>query len=155
MDKPEKTPKELEQVSEEHYDALMFGWKMAEGLRKGIETERLKAYADWFLENYLLPHFKIEERYIFPILGLDNVRVKRALANHRRLKRLFNDTKNVYRSLNRIEEEIGRFIRFEERVLLKQIQEKATPEQLEEIKQKHDEIKLPEDHWKDRFWEGD
>lgn len=154
MNTPEKRPKELEQVSDEHYDALFFGWKIAEGLRNNIETDRLKAYADWFMKHYLIPHIKVEEKYIFPILGINNVRVKRALANHRRLKRLFSDTKNVYRSLNRIEEEIGQYIRFEERVLLKQIQEKATPEELEEIRKQHDKIKLPDDSWEDRFWEG-
>lgn len=146
-------PKALESVSEEHFEALFFGWKIAEGLRNNVSTKRLKAYADWFWDNYLEPHIAIEKAYIFPILGLKNVRVKRALANHRRLSRLFHDTKDIYVSLNRIEEEIGSFIRFEERVLLKQIQERATPDQLRKIKEMHDQLKLPEDHWKDKFWE--
>ncbi len=145
--------KAFESVSDEHYDVLLFGWKIAEGLRNKIATDRIKAYADWFWTNYLVPHIAVEKEYIFPILGLKNVRVKRALANHRRLERLFNDTKDVYVSLNRIEEEIGSFIRFEERVLLPQIQERATTVQLEEIKEKHNQLKLPEDHWDDKFWD--
>lgn len=152
MKKPEKRPKGLEEVSDTHYEVLFFGWKIAEGLRNGIETERLEAYADWFLKNHLEPHLKVEEKYVFPILGLKNVQVKRALANHRRLKRLFDDKIDVYLTLNRIEEEIGRFVRFEERVILEQIQEKATPEQLLEMRRQHDNIKLPDDHWEDKFW---
>lgn len=153
MKKPVKLSRELEKVSDDHYDVLSFGFKIAEGLRNKVEISRLKNYADWFLDNYLIPHFKIEEKYIFPILGIENVRVKRALANHRRLERLFRDDEDVFLSLNRIEEEIGRFVRFEERVLLKQIQERATPEELKEIKKQHDKIRLREDHWQDKFWE--
>lgn len=154
MKKPEKRPEGLEEVSDAHHDVLFFGWRISEGLRNDVETERLEAYADWFSENHLGPHLKVEKKYVFPILGLNNVRVKRALANHRRLKRLFNDKENVFLTLNRIEEEIGRFVRFEERVILAQIQEIATPAELQKIKREHDKIKLSEDHWEDRFWES-
>lgn len=147
-------PKELETASEEHFDALFFGWKIGEGLRNNVDTTRIKAYADWFFENYMKQHIAVETKFLFPILGMDNVRVKKAMANHRRLSRLFNDTKDVYKSLNRIEDEIGRFIRFEERVLYKQIEEKVTSEQLQEIKQKYDDIKVAEDEWDDQFWKS-
>ncbi len=152
--KSKKLVEELEKVSEEHYEFLLFGWKLAEGLRNDIEIKRLKAYADWFFEQYILPHFNIEKEYVFPILGLENVRVKRALANHRRLKRLIKEEEDIYRSLNLIEEEIGRFIRFEERVLLKQIQEKATPEELKKIETAHQEINSKTEEWEDKFWES-
>lgn len=153
MKKPVKRPKALESVSEEHFEALFFGWKISEGLRNDVETSRLKAYADWFQKNYLKPHFEIEKKYVFPVLGMNNVRIKKALANHRRLMRLFNDTENVYRSLNSIEEEIGRYIRFEERVLYPQIQAEATDEKLQEIKKHHDEVVFSDEKWDDRFWE--
>lgn len=145
---------QFESVSEEHYKVLMFGWKLAEGLRNNVETERLKAYADWFYHQYLLPHFNMEQDHIFPIMGLENVRVKRALANHRRLQRLFEDQQNIRRSLNLIEEEIGRFIRFEERVLMKQIEEKASVEQLQEIKDLHEQLSISDEGWEDKFWES-
>ncbi len=152
MEDPEELSKELEAVSKLHYEVLLFGYKVAEGLRNEVSTTRLKAYADWFLENYLRPHFELEKKYVFPILGLNNVRVKRALANHRRLLRLFEDTEDVYRSLNRIEEEIGSFVRFEDRVLLQQIQDRATPEELARLKEEHDAVTYPEKAWSDKFW---
>ncbi|HLS31624.1 MAG TPA: hypothetical protein VK021_12265 [Flavobacteriaceae bacterium] len=145
---------QFESISEEHYKVLMFGWKLAEGLRNNVETKRLKAYADWFYQQYLLPHFKLEQEHVFPIMGLKNVRVKRALANHRRLQRLFEDQENIRRSLNLIEEEIGRFIRFEERVLLKQIQEKASEKQLQEINDFHEQLAISDQDWEDEFWES-
>lgn len=152
MNQNEQLPDGLNEVSDEHYEIILFGKKMAQGLRDGIETKRLKAYADWFFKNYLLPHINLEEEHVFPILG-DNVRVKRALANHRRLLRLFNDEEDVYISMNRIEEEIGRFIRFEERVLLPQIIEKATEADLVEIKKHQESLKnWSEKDYKDKFW---
>src|SRR5699024_8705161 len=154
MMKPENRPKELEAVSDEHYEMLLFGWRVAEGLRKQVKPERIKAYADWFFEHYLIPHFRIEEKYVFPIIGLKKVRVRRALANHRRMIRLFQNEKDVFLSLNRIEEEIGAFIRFEERVILKQVQSKATPEELALIERKHEEIHVAENTWTDKFWEN-
>lgn len=154
MAKRRRYPEGLREVSEEHYEALFFGWKIAEGLRNGVAVERLKAYADWFMRVYLKPHLEFERTTVFPILGLNNVRVKRALANHRRLKRLFYADKNIYRSLNRIEDEIGRFVRFEERVIFKQIQEKATPEELNRIKTLHKALGTIEEKWGDEFWKS-
>lgn len=152
MKKPIKRPKALESVSEEHFEALFFSWKISEGLRNNVKTNRLKAYADWFKVHYLEPHFEIEKKYVFPILGIDNVRVKKALANHRRLMRLFDDTDDIYRSLNRIEEEIGRYIRFEERVLYPEIQTEANPQKLQEIKEHHDKVMFSDKEWEDQFW---
>lgn len=153
MDSSEELSGELAEISKMHYEVLLFGYKIAEGLRNGVSTDRLKAYADWFLDHYLKPHIKMEEKYVFSILGLQNIRVKRALANHRRLLRLFENEDEVYRSINRIEDEIGSFIRFEDRVLLKQIQDRATAQELAEIKKQHEAISYPEEEWIDKFWE--
>lgn len=154
MTKNIKRDQGLEPVSEEHYAFLFFGWKISEGLRNNVDTNRLKAYADWFKENYIEPHFEIETKYVFPILGLKNVRVKKALANHRRLLRLFNETEDIYRALNRIEEEIGRYIRFEERVLYNEIQKAASDQQLEEIEKQHQKMNFTEEEWDDQFWKS-
>lgn len=152
MEKPKKRPKALAQVSEEHYDLLFLGWKISEGLRNNIEPKRIKAYADWFKVNYLEPHFEIEKEYVFPILGFQNVRIKKALANHRRLIRLFNDTNDLVLSINRIEEEIGRFVRFEERILYPEIQSMASGDQLKKIRKHHESVTFSDDKWEDKFW---
>lgn len=151
-DKTDIESGEMESANEEHFEALSFGWKMAEGLRNNVDTKRLKAYADWFYQNYMKPHLTLEEEFVFPILGLDNVRVKKALANHRRLKRLFNNSDEIYKSLNRIEDEIGRYVRFEERILYKQIREAATSEQLQEIDEAYRKIEYSGEEWHDKFW---
>lgn len=113
----------------------------------------MKRYADWFAEHYLWPHLEIEKKYIFPILGEKNARTKKALANHRRIKRLFAETSNIYVSLNKIEEELSQYIRFEERILYKEIETTASEQQLSEIEAKHRELEFSDKDWKDRFWE--
>ncbi|MDQ6532088.1 hemerythrin domain-containing protein, partial [Flavobacterium sp. LHD-85] len=55
--------------------------------------ERIKNYADWYYSNELAPYFEIEEEYIFPILGMENEIIKKALTLHRRIKKHF--TKNI------------------------------------------------------------
>src|SRR5690606_3314691 len=150
--KPIKRHKALQPLSRQHHFGLLFSWKLRKGFSKNIEMERMQEYAKWFYEHEIKPHFKDEEKYLFPILEDDNELVERALKEHRRLKRLFNDTKNPEKSLNNLEEELDAHIRFEERILFNEIQKVATEEQLEKIEEIHSHLeKTPEYH--DPFWE--
>lgn len=137
---------------DEHNEVILLCERIREGLRNKTETKRIKKYIDWFKTNYLDPHFEIEKKYIFPILGISNVRVKRALANHRRLNRLFEETSELNTVLNKIEEELSSYIGFEERVLYNEIRTVASPQQMEEIEKRHQQLKFIDDDWKDRFW---
>ena len=149
--KPLKRHKALQPLSREHHHGLLLSWKIRSGFSKNIELERIKTYADWFFEHQLIPHFELEEAHIFPLLDANNELVKRALADHRRLKRLFTDTKDVEKSLHQIEEELEQHIRFEERVLFPEIQKSATEEELGLIEDIHDEVGF-EDNVEDEFW---
>lgn len=99
----------------------------------------------------MLAHFKKEEEIVFPVLGNEHDLVKKALADHRRLKRLFEDTIDIEKSLSLIEEELEKHIRFEERILFDQIQKVVSPQQLELIMGIHSENSVSED-WGDEFW---
>ena|SRR5690554_2949194 len=153
MKKPEKKNLALTPLIEEHNEVILFCERLRFGLKNGIESERIKAYANWFKEKYLDPHFEIEQEYIFPILGNTNVRVKRALANHRRLNRLFAETTELNKVLHKIEEELSTYIGFEERVLYNEIREIAGPKQWKEIEKSHRQLDFSEEIWKDTFWE--
>ncbi len=150
--KPQKRHKELQPLSREHHHGLLLSWKIRAGFSKNIEPKRIKAYADWFFENHLIPHLEKEEAYIFTILNEDNDLIKRAMADHRRLKRLFTESDIEAKTLSKIEEELDKHIRFEERVLFPEIQKVATEAQLtliEEIHQDDDFIdKLDDEFWK-------
>lgn len=142
----------LKPLSEEHNEVLLLSSRIGAGLRQNVDGKRIKKYVDWFKTEYLDPHFELENKYIFPILGDRNVRMKRALANHRRLNRLFDESSNLNIVLNKIEEELGSFIRFEERILYNEIQKVATKDELLMIENVHHEMDFIEDTWEDRFW---
>jgi len=144
----------LKPLSREHHQSLLLCWKIRTGFSKKIEISLIKSYADWFYKNYLLLHFEIEEKYVFSILGNDHELVKRALAEHRKLRRLFEDGNEVTKSLGLIEELLETHIRFEERVLFNEIQKIATQKELEEMEVIHadmDSHKKPKE-WKYEFW---
>lgn len=150
--KPLKRHKAIIPLSREHHHTLLLCWKIRKGFSKEVAPERMKRYADWFFENHILPHFRIEEAYLFPILGNENEMVKRALAEHRRLERLFRDDKEIVRSLSLIEEELEKHVRFEERELFMKIQEQATPEQLALVEEHHGIEGKFQENTEDEFW---
>lgn len=135
--KPLKRAPELQPLSHDHHHGLQLCWKIRTGFFRQVEPERIKMYADWFFKSHLKPHFELEEKYIFTILDPENELVKRALADHRRLKRLFKQTTDLEKALGYIEEELEAHIRFEERVLFTEIQKEATAEQLSKINEIH------------------
>ncbi|MCM4158278.1 hemerythrin domain-containing protein [Antarcticibacterium flavum] len=154
MKKPIKRHEALKPLSREHHHGLLLCWKIRQGVKLDVNMARIKSYTDWFRRHYLDPHFEAEEKYIFPVLGNDHELVKRALAEHRRLKRLFNQEADLAIAMNSIEEELDSHIRFEERVLFNEIQAVATEEQLADIEKHHNGIQFSDDDWKDHFWQN-
>lgn len=152
MKKPIKRHEALKPLSREHHHGLLLCWKIRQGVNKNVEISRIRAYTQWFKIHYLDPHFEAEEKFIFPVLGNENDLIKRALAEHRRLKRLFTQDTEIAIALNSIEEELDSHIRFEERVLFNKIQEVASAEQFEEIEKHHNGIQFSDDDWLDHFW---
>ncbi len=148
---PIKKSKAIQPLSREHHHSLLLCWKIRKGFSKEVEVRRIKKYNDWFFENHIKPHFKIEEKYVFPVLGDEHELVKKALAEHRRLSRLFENDEEVEKSLSRIEEELEAHIRFEERVLFNEIQKVASEEQLDRIDEHHTKTKFQE-NIEDEFW---
>jgi iron-sulfur cluster repair protein YtfE (RIC family) len=148
---PIKRNKALIQVSRDHHHGLLLCWKIRTGFSKGIEFERIKRYTDWFFETHLVPHFNLEERYIFPILGNKNKLIKKALSEHNQLIRLFSDDHEIENSLHNIEVALEQHIRFEERVLFNEIQNIATQAQLKIISELHNKTNV-QDNTEDEFW---
>lgn len=151
----EKTPIKrhpaLQPLSRDHHQGLLLSWKIREGFRRGVDVQRVWQYAVHFYRHELVPHFETEERYVFSILGDGHLLVKRALAEHRRLNRLFSEGGDPKRNLSLIEEELEAHIRFEERVLFQEIQDTASEEQLREAEAQHAQtVAYPA--WEDEFW---
>lgn len=149
--KPLKRHKALQPLSREHHHGLLLAWKIRAGFNKKVDVDRIKVYADWFFKTHLIPHFEVEETHIFTILGNNNDLVKRALSDHRRLNRLFEQTDDLEKNLSLIEEELDKHIRFEERILFPEIQKAATEAQFAHIERIHQSEPF-EDKLDDEFW---
>ena len=147
---PIKRSEYLKPLSREHHHGLLACWKIRTGFKKNIRIDRIKAFTDWFYENHLKEHFELEENCIFPILGMEHDLVKKAITEHKRLRRLFLDTTHIENSLSLIEEELEKHIRFEEHILFIEIEKVANEEQLNDILQIHSVVF--EDAWEDKFW---
>lgn len=141
----------LQPLSREHHHGLLLCWKIRTGLSKNVSPERIKKYVEWFYSEHIEAHFEVEEQHIFPLLGMNHQMVKKAMAEHRRLKRLFTGEEEVEKSLSRIEDELERHIRYEERELFPKIQETASEEQLEMVNRVHQESPFV-DNTDDEFW---
>lgn len=150
--KPIKRVEALKPLSREHHEGLLLCWKIRTGFKRSISPQRIKRYTDWFFVNHLIPHFVTEEKYLFPVLDRGHDLVKKALADHRRLERLFKQENEPEKSLSLIEEELESHIRFEERVLFNEIQKVVTETQLTNIERLHSETSNS-GVWEDRFWE--
>lgn len=151
MKKELNTITTIEQLKGEHDLVLTLCSRIRKGLHHNIKTQRIRNYVEWFRAQYLEPHFELEKKYIFPILG-NNVRVKRALAYHRRIIRLLTCSCEDIKVLNLLEEELATLIRFEERTLYHRINQVATPSMLQELQQHFIRIPYNDDNWKDQFW---
>lgn len=102
------------------------------------------------LETSLQAHFEFEENYVFPILGQENELIIKAIQEHKRLQQIFTSTDIIKKNLCSIEEELVSHIRYEERVLFKEIQSIASDNQLEIIEKEHSKNTI--DEWEDEFW---
>lgn len=139
-------------IRQEHLDNLTVCRNIRHGFMKGIEMDRIKRYVDWYWQSHLMTHFVSEEKMIFPLLGKENALVKRALTEHRRLKRLFESKADINKMLNRIEEELESHVLFEEKVLFKEIEKSSNTHQLEIVERLHDHHGNVQDTWADEFW---
>lgn len=146
---PMKRDESLKSLSRDHHQGLLLCWKIRTGLKK-TDHARVKNYTDYFFREHLLPHFKLEEKYIFPLLGEESTLVQKAVLDHHRLRTLFEENVNVLQALIQIEVELEKHIRFEERILFKELQRMYSEEELLKL------IQMPEteheDTWEDKFW---
>lgn len=141
----------LQPYSRDHHNARLLCWKIRKGLSLGIDPERIHKYVCWFYVRELLPHFELEEQYLFPVAGNNSRDVIRAIREHKKLKRMVYTEKDVLKCISLFEELLDQHIRFEERVLFNLIQQKATIEELDFLYHQHNKVPNQE-VWPDEFW---
>lgn len=149
--KPIKRHQALQALSKDHHQGLLLCFKIRQGIKLEVEEGRIKKYCDWFWKEHLAAHFAEEEKFVFPVLGNDDPLVRRALEEHKDLEALFQKGQPDFDLLKKIEKDLEKHIRFEERVLFNKIQDIATEKELETIAKKHTG-ELSCAVWEDEFW---
>lgn len=120
--KPQKRASELIPLSREHHHSLLLGWKIKQGISKKVEPKRIKKYVDWFCMNHLLPHFEMEEKYVFPILSESSENRQKAESQHKEIKVIIEKELPNEEDFSLLEKLLTEHIRFEERILFNEIQ---------------------------------
>ncbi|WP_276134282.1 hemerythrin domain-containing protein [Polluticoccus soli] len=158
--KPIKRSKELVPLSKDHHDGLLLCWKIRQGLKNKVDTERIVAYVLCFYENDLATHFEQEEELVFSLLAADDPMKLEAIKQHRTLNGIYKSLKHQAGNteekllLNQFEQELNGHIRFEERELFPYIEKMSDPDQfriagkqIADLHQGHECLV-----WKDEFW---
>lgn len=151
--KPIKRHLSLQPFSREHHHTLMLVWKIRKAIREQVDLDRVDKYVSWFYHQYVLPHFDMEEKFIFPVLGDHHELIVRALDEHKRIKGYFEVENKNETSYNALADLLEKHIRFEERVLFNIVQEQATEQQLKMIADRSGDDQF-EDNVQDPFWIG-
>lgn len=152
---PIKRSTQLQPLSREHHDGLLYVWKIREGLDNAISIERLMKYTSWYWIHHIKPHFFQEEKLLMPFMTVTHPMVIQLQKEHDYIRELIisidkeADRHDFIRLANLIESHI----RFEERELYQYLEEHLAVDQLDEIYEKLEKHPLPiNEEWKDHFW---
>jgi len=142
-------------LSRDHHFGLLFCWKIRQGVKKGVATERIQPYIHHFWESHLQQHFQEEETLLFS--KVNDALSHQAVEEHRAIEQLvsiIHTSKGITtEALTTIADKVDNHIRFEERVLFPHLENVLTTTQLEVIsnhlQQHHVAV---EDNFSDEFW---
>ncbi|HSN08599.1 MAG TPA: hemerythrin domain-containing protein [Hanamia sp.] len=153
--KPLKRNVNIVKLSKDHHAGLLFCWKIRQGVKYHIETDRMIKYVKYFWDHHFKKHFKEEEEFLFA--PVQDKEVQKALEDHQKIK-IFVDKIAVSGMegeegvLLELADTVDDHIRYEERVLFPHLQEKLSDEQLEKIGEQIPDASLA-DTYEDHFWE--
>lgn len=149
---PLKRHTTLQPISREHHQFLLLCWKIRTGLMKGVSPVRIKKYTLWFYNTYITKHFNLEEKIIFKLLNNNNHElVKKAIDQHQELHKLFLSEDDSSEAIKNLERKFEQHIRFEERVLFEEIQNKNSEVELAVLNKSLAEVEFIE-NYEDVFW---
>ncbi len=155
---PIKRHDNIAPLSREHHGALLFSWKLKQGVKNGTSTERIKKYISWFWKHHLLPHQQTEEEVLFT--DATDPLVKKALEEHTeirdRIDAILVNESTAREAIPELAELNDTHIRYEERELFPHLEKKLSLVELERIGQilLHNEEHSAKEDYDDPFWEG-
>lgn len=143
----------LQPLSREHHEALLFVWKVKQGIDKGILPARIANYCSWFWDTHMQSHMAQEEATLTKVLSPDHHLMNNMIEDHAAIKTKVEQVLDdpSYDLIKRFAEIIYYHVRFEERDLFPAIERNASYNQLSQISL---ELENHETHsdWPDAFW---
>ncbi|MEO6683474.1 MAG: hemerythrin domain-containing protein [Ginsengibacter sp.] len=152
--KPIKRNEHIVKLSRDHHVSLLFCWKLRQGIRHGVSTERMIRYVGYFEKQHFIPHFEEEENILFA--PVKDQKVQKALDDHihilKSVKEItFSGKLNQENELSRLADMVDDHVRYEERILFPYLEKKLTDMQLEEIGKQLSDVPI-KDNFEDEFW---
>lgn len=153
--KPIKRSVQLQPLSREHHDGLLFVWKIKQGLENRTNLEKLKEYTSWYWRHHIKPHFFQEEKVLVPFMPAGHPMAVQLKKEHDYIRELILniDREPDRHDFNRLANLVETHIRFEERELFQYLEEQLSQEQLAEIYMKLEQHPVScDEEWKEEFW---
>ncbi len=151
---PIKRSVQLQPLSREHHEGLLFVWKIRQGLRNGTDVALMGRFVQWFWETHLDHHFKTEEQVLLPLLPGDAL-LARMLDEHQEIEALLHINQSIPDPalLEQIAQQVNDHIRFEERELFPHIEQAITEEQLNGVAAALlSDVTSGDNSWTEEFW---
>lgn len=151
--RPIKRCIELQPLSREHHDGLLFVWKIRQGISNHTEVEKIRDYIGWYWKNHIRPHFFQEEKVLIPYLP-DDPLIERMKKDHAYIRELIIaiDKETNQHDMIVLADLIEQHIRFEERELFEYIQDQLTASELAAIHAQFERNPVVCDEWTEDFW---
>ena len=151
--KPIKRSKQLISLSKEHHDALLFIWKIRQGLKNNTSISVIADYIKWFWQNHLVEHFEQEEKVLLPHLPKSDKLSSQLLAEHSLIRSMLSKEfeKN---SLTEFADNLEKHVRFEEREFFPHVEKTVSTDQLEEIAKQLNAPPQCDTSWENEFWKN-
>jgi hemerythrin-like domain-containing protein len=156
---PLKRSEELQPLSRQHHNGLLFCLLLQKGLKKAADPDVMKEFIQNFWYKDLQHHFELEERFLDPLKnkypGLKE-QLNRMVQEHYDLKNIINEIalSPSYKSINELTGRLDAHVRFEERMLFPLIEQTITEEERQGIGRV---LEIERDHncmnYHTRFWE--
>lgn len=153
--KPIRRTPQLQPLSREHHDGLLFVWKIRYGLKHKTAPDLLRKFTGWYWRQHIRPHFFQEEKVLLRYIDAKNHLVERMVEEHLEIKELIlaidQDAERM--DFIHLADLLERHIRFEEREFFPYLESHLAPEQLAEIAvglESHPVCNS--EPWIDEFW---
>jgi hemerythrin-like domain-containing protein len=152
--KPIKRSPQLRPLSHEHHDALLYVWKIRQGLKNGTSVDKLRSYTMWYWKQHTKQHFYQEEKILLPYMPADHPWASQMKNEHAQIRELIlkldrEAEKECFVTLTDL---VERHIRWEERKFFGYLEEHLSPEQLALIQEELEKHPVQCSDWTDEFW---